>query len=103
LTIATDDSSNHTNIRLANLEDSERIAALCHQLGYSTSIAMIKQSLRQIQQDERHVVYVAERSDKRVVGWVHVYVCQLLLTDLQAEIGGSLSMKAIAAMALDSF
>jgi GNAT superfamily N-acetyltransferase len=88
LTIATDDSSNHTNIRLANLEDSERIAALCHQLGYPTSTAMIKQRLHQLQQDERHVVYVAEHPDMRVVGWVHVYVCQLLLTDLQAEIGG---------------
>ncbi len=48
----------------------------------------MQQRLYQIQQDERHAVYVAERSDGQVVGWVHLSVSQLVQTDLQAEIGG---------------
>ncbi len=37
--------------------------------------------------DAGHAVYVAELSGQ-VVGWVHVYVSRLVVTDLQAEIGG---------------
>lgn len=82
------DNSNQTTIRLADVNDSERIAKLCQQLGYPTAQTAVQQRLHQIYQDESHAVYVAERSDRQVVGWVHVYVCQLVLTDLQAVIGG---------------
>lgn len=62
---------------------------LCQHLGYPASPAEVQQRLGQIQHDERHAVYVAELPNRRqVVGWVHVYTRQLLLTDLQAEIGG---------------
>lgn len=87
MAIASEDS-NQTIIRLANVDDAEQIATLCQQLGYPTSQAIVEQRLSQIQQDEHHAVYVAQYSDGQVIGWVHVYVCQLVLADLQAVIGG---------------
>jgi GNAT superfamily N-acetyltransferase len=73
---------------LASARDAERIAALCQQLGYPASQEEVRRRLNPIQQDEQHAVYVAALPDGRVVGWVHVYVCQLLVADPQAEIGG---------------
>ena len=82
------DDSNQAIIRLASPEDAKRIAVLCHRLGYPATQEEAQRRLHQIQQDERHAVYVAELSSGHVVGWVHVYVSQLVITDSQAEIGG---------------
>jgi GNAT superfamily N-acetyltransferase len=77
-----------TVIRLVSAEDAARIAVLCQQLGYPASPEQVQQRLHRIQQNEDHVLYVAERSDGHVIGWVHVYVRQLVVTDRHAEIGG---------------
>jgi GNAT superfamily N-acetyltransferase len=82
------DGSNQATIRLASPRDAKRIAVLCHQLGYPTTQEEAQRRLNQIQQEEHHAVYVAELSNGHVVGWVHVYVGQLLVKDRQAEIGG---------------
>ncbi len=74
-------------IRLARAGDAERMAVLSQQLGYPASQEDIQRRLSQIQQDEQHAVYVAELSG-RVVGWVHVHICQRVVADPQAEIGG---------------
>ena len=74
-------------VRSACAGDTERIAVLSQQLGYPESQEEVQRRLNQIQQDQQHAVYVAELSG-RVVGWVHVYVCQLVVADPQAEIGG---------------
>jgi GNAT superfamily N-acetyltransferase len=79
---------NRATDRPAQTEDAERIALLCHQLGYPTSREEVARRLRQILQKEHHALYVAEPSDGRVVGWVHVYVRPLVVAELQAEIGG---------------
>jgi GNAT superfamily N-acetyltransferase len=75
-------------IRLARTEDIERIVALCEQLGYPSSQEQVRERLCQIQQRDDHAVYVAERADGRVVGWVHVFIRRLLVADLHVEIGG---------------
>jgi GNAT superfamily N-acetyltransferase len=82
------DDNNQATIRSASPEDAGRIAVLCHQLGYPTTRGEAQRRLNQIQQDERHAVYVAELSNGYVVGWVHVYVRQLVVKDPQAEIEG---------------
>jgi len=87
LTIEPEDSY-QAAIRLASAGDAKRIAVLCQQLGYPASQEEVQRRLCQIQQDKRHAVYVAELPGGHVIGWVHVYVCQLLETDPQAEIGG---------------
>lgn len=86
MTIEANDSSQAT-IRLARAGDAEHIAALCQQLGYPATQEDVQRRLNQIQQDEQHAVYVAELPG-HVSGWVHVYVCQLIVADPQAEIGG---------------
>jgi N-acetylglutamate synthase-like GNAT family acetyltransferase len=75
-------------IRLARTADTERIAELCGQLGYPSSPEQVQRRFRQIQQGASHAVFVAERPNGAVVGWVHVYVRPLVVADLQAEIGG---------------
>jgi GNAT superfamily N-acetyltransferase len=75
-------------IRLAQPEDIERITVLCEQLGYPSSQEQVRQRLHRIRQRGDHAVYVAEQADGRVLGWVHVFVRQLLVTDLHVEIGG---------------
>ncbi len=76
-------------VRLAGAADTERLAELCQYLGYPASPAEVQKRLSQIKSDEHHAVYVAEPADgQQIAGWVHVYTRQLMLTNLQAEIGG---------------
>ena len=75
-------------VRLARAEDVERVTALCEQLGYPSSQKQVQPRLHQIRQRDDHAVYVAERADGCVVGWVHVLIRQLLETELHVEIGG---------------
>jgi GNAT superfamily N-acetyltransferase len=74
-------------IRLAQPEDAVRIADLCSQLGYPATADAVRERLAEIGQDERHAVFVAEGAG-RVAGWIHVYLCPLVVVGLQAEIGG---------------
>jgi N-acetylglutamate synthase-like GNAT family acetyltransferase len=82
------DDSEPIAIRPARAADAERIAVLCGQLGYPASPQQVQRRLQQIRQGASHAVFVAERSNGTVVGWVHVYLCSLVVADVQAEIGG---------------
>jgi GNAT superfamily N-acetyltransferase len=75
-------------IRPASMDDAPRLAALCGQLWYPTTVERVEQRLRHLQPDEQHCVYVAELPDNVVVGWIYVYLIRSLLDDPQAEIGG---------------
>lgn len=75
-------------IRRAGPEDAERIADLSGQLGYPASAQQIRQRLQTILTNGRHAVYVAQRADGTVIGWIHIYLCPLVEVALQAEIGG---------------
>lgn len=75
-------------IRSATTEDSTSIALLCQELGYSTSEQDVQGRLRRFEQDAERVVYVAYLSNESIVGWVHVYVSESLLTGRRAEIDG---------------
>lgn len=75
-------------IRKASAADAAAIAVLCEQLGYPTSQEAVQKHLKNIQQNNNHAFLVAELSDKNIIGWVHIYVCQLVVYDLMAEIGG---------------
>jgi N-acetylglutamate synthase-like GNAT family acetyltransferase len=79
---------NQTLIRSARPADAGRMARLCQQLGYPASQEQVARRLAQIEREKRHAVYVAERADGHVIGWVHVCVRHLVLADPQAEIEG---------------
>jgi GNAT superfamily N-acetyltransferase len=75
-------------IRAAKEADIERLAVLCGQLGYPASAGQVRQRLDELLQVEDHAVLVAEGPDGQVIGWVHVFVRQLLVVDRHAELGG---------------
>lgn len=75
-------------IRSAKRTDAAPIAALSGQLGYPATPAEIAQRLRTIKPTSHHAVLVAESSERKVIGWLHVSVSPLLETQLRAEVNG---------------
>jgi len=80
--------SDRVTVRLARTSDARHIATLCLQLGYPASQGQVQRRLERIQQENHHALYVAERSDGHVIGWVHAYVRHLVVVDAHAEVGG---------------
>ena len=75
-------------IRSATTEDSTPIALLCQELGYSTSEQDVQERLRRFEQNAERVMYVAYLPNELIIGWVHVYISESLLTGRRAEIDG---------------
>ncbi|QIR35960.1 GNAT family N-acetyltransferase [Tolypothrix sp. PCC 7910] len=75
-------------IRLAKDKDAERIAILCEQLEYSTTLQQIEQRLVKIQDNKSHVIYVATLANDYVVGWAHAHTCDLIIIPTQALLFG---------------
>ena len=77
------------SVRVATLEDAERIADLSGQLGYPATPGEI---VRRLEGDPQHVVYLAELREGpwfgSVIGWIHVQECHLVASDLRAEVVG---------------
>jgi len=80
--------SDRVTVRLARTSDARHIATLCLQLGYPASQGQVQRRLERIQQENHHALYVAERSDGQVIGWIHAYVRHLVVVDAHAEVGG---------------
>ena len=80
------------SVRVATLEDAERIADLSGQLGYPATPEEIVRRLRRLDGDPQHVVYLAELREGPgagpVIGWIHVQECHLVASDLRAEVVG---------------
>lgn len=81
-------SSEQMVIRPATDADAERLAALCGQLGYPASPDQVRLRLERLLADGDHALFVAQTAEGRAVGWVHVFVRQLLVLDRHAELGG---------------
>jgi GNAT superfamily N-acetyltransferase len=81
------DITNAVYIRAACLEDAKTIAILCQKLGYSAQKIEIEQRLKQLQTDKNHGIFVATQTNK-IVGWVHVYQCDLLIMPRHAIVLG---------------
>jgi GNAT superfamily N-acetyltransferase len=75
-------------IRQALLSDAKAIANLAGQLGYPTTPREARERLVVTVERKDQVVYVAEALDNGVVGWIHVFGTDRLVTDPFAEIGG---------------
>lgn len=75
-------------IRFAMVEDAAAIALLADQLGYSVSHYAVQECLKRLEVEPNHAIYVADLSNRSIVGWVHVYGRDSLLAGQVAEIGG---------------
>lgn len=82
------ESSKSVTIRVAEAEDAECIAVLCEQLGYPTSIEEVRERLLAIQNDEKHIVYVAQLASGSVIGWIHAHACISVTTPPHALVLG---------------
>ncbi len=80
--------SDGMKVRPAIIADAEHISALCDQLGYPASKEEVAKRIKAIQGQDDHTLLVAQGSDSRVLGWVHSYLSPLVVTELEAEIGG---------------
>jgi GNAT superfamily N-acetyltransferase len=76
------------HIRPANHADAAALAVLSTQLGYPTSEDEARRRLTQIAGNPENLILVAEQPEGRVIGWLNAYLCQLVESDLHAEIGG---------------
>jgi len=75
-------------IRAATLGDAAALAELSTQLGYPTTADDARRRMARIGANAENVVLVAMLPDGRVIGWLHMYLCCLVESDLYAEIGG---------------
>ena len=75
-------------VRPMTLSDSREVASLSNQLGYPSSASDIEKRLGTMTQGADFGAFVAEATDRRVVGWIQVYVVRLVEADAYAEIGG---------------
>ena len=75
-------------IRRARPEDAGSIAAMSDQLGYPATADEVTRRLNEIEDSDRHALYVAALPSGHVVGWVHLYVCNIMVDDRRAEIWG---------------
>lgn len=80
--------SKHIKIRRAGMDDVTDISVLSHQLGYPASGAEIGERLAIILNSRDYAVYVADRSDGEVIGYIYVRVCHSIQSGPFAEISG---------------
>jgi GNAT superfamily N-acetyltransferase len=74
-------------IKFASEQDSSQLASLAGQLGYPSSADQVATRLAGILSHPDQAVFVAE-VEGRIAGWVHVYACPTVESELYAEIGG---------------
>lgn len=75
-------------IRPAETQDFPRLATLCEQLGYPSSLEQVQQRLGTILNDRNHILYIAQTEAGEIVGWAHAFIRDLLVIDRHIELGG---------------
>lgn len=78
---------NFPKIRLVNKLDSAQLAGLAGELGYPSTPDQVETRLAGILSRPDQAVFVA-KVEEWIAGWVHVYACPTVESDLYAEIGG---------------
>lgn len=74
-------------IKRVNEQNSVQLAALAGQLGYPSTPEQVASRLERILSQPDQAVFAAE-VDGKIVGWVHIYACPTVESELYAEIGG---------------
>src|SRR5579859_4533662 len=75
-------------IRVAQLSDAQRLAPLAGQLGYPSTPEQVAARLRGIFADAEHIIFVAERQNGEIAGYVDVFLFRTTASDVRAEIAG---------------
>jgi GNAT superfamily N-acetyltransferase len=83
-----------TTIRVAQLSDAPRLAPLAGQLGYPSTPEHVAARLRGIFATAGHIVFVAERKNSEIAGYVDVFLFRTAASDVRAEIAGLIVQEA---------
>jgi len=78
----------HIKVRKAKDSDLDVLVDLSGQLGYPATREEIRNRFSLLCKENNHIVLVAEAKGHGVVGWVHVLLRRLLMSEPMAEIGG---------------
>jgi len=81
-------------VREMTSEDLLAVAALSDQLGYPVTLAELEPRLDRIRRTPYEELFVAERPDGSVAGWIHVGADPSLTHDAVAEIKGLIVSEA---------
>jgi len=74
------------SIRIAAPGDESRIAMLAGQLGYPCGAEEVRGRLEHLLSDPAHRVYVAVLPETGVVGWMHIFIHQVVESDPRVEV-----------------
>lgn len=80
--------NNQVIIRTAEITDTERIAILADQLGYTVTNQQAQERIYKIQNNANHILYVATSGNEDVIGWAHAYICDSIVIQTPALLLG---------------
>jgi GNAT superfamily N-acetyltransferase len=75
------------SLRPARLTDAPAFASLATQLGYPSSPQQLEERMTAVLEDSGHLILAAVWGS-HVVGWAHAYICRLMGSDSDVELGG---------------
>lgn len=75
-------------VRAAKVADAEAVALLSTELGYPADLKTVRERLRRILGRDDQRVFVAERPDGRVCGWVQAHSSVAVESGFRVEIVG---------------
>ncbi|MHB8754454.1 MAG: GNAT family N-acetyltransferase [Candidatus Acidiferrales bacterium] len=81
-------------IRVAQLSDAPQLAPLAGQLGYPSTSEQVAARLHGIFTDSEHIVFVAERQNGEIAGYVDAFLMRTAASDVRAEIAGLVVQEA---------
>jgi GNAT superfamily N-acetyltransferase len=70
------------------MADIDAMIPLIAQLGYPAGKRQLQTRLHGVLERSDHSIWLAETPKGQIVGWIHVYLRRLLVTDLHAALGG---------------
>jgi GNAT superfamily N-acetyltransferase len=73
-------------VRAAAPGDESRIANLAGQLGYPSAAQEVRARVERILLDPSHQVWVAELPGTGIAGWIHLYLYQVVQSNLRVEV-----------------
>lgn len=73
-------------LRAAAPGDESRIAELAGQLGYPCGAQEVRDRVERILSDPAHRVWVAELPGAGIAGWIHLFLYQVVESDLRVEV-----------------
>lgn len=83
-----EDESSRIAIREVRISDAPQLAPLAKQLGYDSTPEEVARRLSGIFADSEHIIFVAEKKDGELAGYVDAFLFRTAASDVRVEIAG---------------